>query len=100
MKRQWAADFNENYSLVSRLFFEAADLFLMYEFITDTEKREAAKKLVNNRLDGIIEIFEVEINSINSHLALQEHPAIIGIMMRMKDELRLGQELLKSAAIK
>jgi hypothetical protein len=101
MRKQAALDMNSNYLLIIISYFISAREFLMmYDLITDPYNKEIGRVRVNEKLNVCFTALGYEIERINSTMAEQEHPAIIAIGMRMKDELRKGQELLRSAIIK
>jgi len=81
--------------------FEAAsDLLWIYEQISNPIDRIAVKIYINKRVNDYTSRLDFLIKQVNTRLSYSKSPGVAANGLRLKDELRSGQNLLKSAVIK
>jgi hypothetical protein len=78
----------------------AGDLLWVYAQITNPADRTAVKSYINERLNDYASLFDELIKNVNLNLSYSASSGIAATGMRLRDELREGQSLLKSVIIK
>jgi len=99
-------DFQVTYELVTAAseandYLEAAsDLLFIYDQISNPADRTSVRLYVNKRLNEYASRFDRLIKHVNTSLSFSISSGIAATGIRLRDELRSGQYLLKSVVIK
>jgi hypothetical protein len=96
---QVALDLNAAATSASDYLGAASDMLWIYDQISTPADRTVVRSYINKRLNDYASFFDLLIKQVNLNLSFSGSSGIAATAVRLRDELRSGQHLLKSAVI-
>jgi hypothetical protein len=99
-ERQLAINLNNTAISANDYLWAAGDLLRVYDMISNPADKAKVRPFINKRLDSHVNGLELNIKEVNLSLPDSKNSRLKATAVRLRDELRKGQDLLKSAKIK
>ena len=97
---QIALDLNAAATSASDYLSAASDMLWIYDQISAPADQTVVRSYIKKRLNDYASFFDIFIKQVNLNLSFSGSSGIAATAVRLRDELRSGQNLLKSVVIK